>query len=227
MSSTPSTTVREAGSHQPARRRIGRRLSTTHVLIAIVVILAFVLNLLVLQDRGDTTLVAMADEALPAGSTLDSDVLRLVPVDAGFEGLPGLIDESELAGLDGWVLARSIPAGGLLDSSALVEAGSGSGMRAMSLAVPEEHAAGGSLVAGDRVDVIAVVEDEASFIATDLEVVSVASESGSIGEISEFHIVVNVEPEAALDLATALAAGPIEVIRSTGARPVAGDAGDS
>ena len=221
MTVSPSTELREAGSHQSARRRIGRRLSSTHVLIAVVVILAFVLNLLVLQDRSATTLVAVAEERLIAGSVLDPGDLRLVPVDSGFEGLSDLVSEGEIAALDGSVLSRSIEPGGLVDQSALLPPGSDSGLRSMSLPVPSEHAAGGALTPGDRVDVISVIDGKASYIATDLAVVSVAADSsGAIGTISEYHLVVSVEADEALDLAQALDRGSLEVLRSTGAEPI-------
>ncbi|HEX6299840.1 MAG TPA: SAF domain-containing protein [Acidimicrobiia bacterium] len=226
MTVTPSTKVREVGSQKPARRRIGRPLSAAHIVIAVVVILAFVLNLLVLQDRGATTLVAIADEPLAAGSTLNADDLSLVPVDSDFEGLPELVTEDELGQLDGWVLSRGIPAGGLLDTSALIEGGSDSGLRSMSLPVPIEHAAGGTLVAGDRVDVISVVDTTARFVATDLEVLSVSESSSAIGSISAYHIVVSVEADEALDLARALDGGSVEIVRSTGAEDIGQRTGD-
>lgn len=222
MSVAPSTKQREAGSPKPARRT-RPRLSLTHVLIAVVVILAFVLNLVVLQDQGATTLVAVADQTLTSGSVLDRASLRLVPVDSGFEGLSGLVTDADLARFDGWVLVRTIPSGGLLDRFALVEPGSSSGMRSMSLPVSVDHAAGGALVPGDRVDVISVVDGVASFVATDLEVISVAEGStGAIGSISSYHVVVNVDARTALRLAEALDGRSMEIIRSTGAAAVEG-----
>lgn len=224
MTLSPSSQLREAGSPQPTRRRFGRRLSVSHVLIAVVVILAFVLNLLVLQDRSSTTLVAVADRPLSAGSAVDASALRLVPVDSGFEGLPGLITEDELDALNGWLLARPVGAGALIDDSALIEPGAASGLRSMSLPVPVEHAAGGSVVAGDRVDVISVVEGNARFVAVDLEVIAVAeAASGAIGTVSGYHVVVAVEGEEALALAGSLDRGSIELIRSTGAEAIEGN----
>lgn len=220
MSVAPSTKQREAGASKPARRS-GRRLSVTHVLIAVVVSFAFVLNLLVLQDRSATTLVAMTDQTLTSGTVLDRSNLRLVPVDSGFEGLSELVTEDDLARFEGWILARTIPSGGLIDRGALVEAGASSGMRSMSLPVSIEHAAGGALVPGDRVDVISVSDGVASFVATDLEVISVAEgAAGGIGSISAYHVVVNVDASTALRLAEALDGRSLEVIRSTGALAV-------
>jgi Flp pilus assembly protein CpaB len=225
---SPSTEQREAGLHQPARRRLARRLSATHVVIAVVVLLAFVLNLLVLQDRSSTTLVAVADRALATGSAIERSSLRLVQVDADFEGLSGLITEDDLGSVDNWVLSRSVPAGGLLDRAALVRPASESGLRSMSLPVPIERAAGGSLVAGDRVDVIAVSDGVAGFVAVDLEVTSVADgASGAIGTVSSYHLVVNVESDEALRLAEALAAGAVEIVRATGADQVEEASSDS
>jgi len=226
VTSSPSTKLREAGSSKPARRRSGRRLSATHVLIAVVVILAFVLNLLVLQDRSATTLVAIADRSIAAGNILELDAVRLVPVDSAFEGLGALLDEDDLARYEGWVVDRSIAEGSPVDASALTAPGPASGARSMSLPVPIEHAAGGSLSAGDRVDVIAVQDGVAGFVAVDLEVIRVAeTATGSIGVTGTYHVVVAVEADEALRLAEALEAGSMELIRSTGAAEIATSGG--
>jgi Flp pilus assembly protein CpaB len=224
----PSTAKREAGSPKPARRRSGRRPSATHVLIAVVVILAFVLNLLVLQDRSATTLVALAESPLVAGSTMDPGSVRLVPVDSSFEGLDPLVSEAELSQYEGWVMTRTVPGGVLVAVDDLAAPGSAPGSRSMSLPVPIEHAAGGALVAGDRVDVISLMDGTARFIATGLEVVSVSdSGAGSIGSVTTHHVTVSVEADQALRLAEALDFGSIELLRSTGAVEVEedGDAG--
>jgi Flp pilus assembly protein CpaB len=213
--------LREAGSPKPVRRRVWRRLSTTHVLIAIVVILAFVLNLLVLSDRDSTTLVAVADRSLPAGSTLEPTALRLVSIDSSFEGLPALVGSDELERYEGWIVDRSVPEGSVLEEANLVEPTSGDGLRAMSLPIGVAHAAGGSLSPGDRVDVISVVDGEARFVAVDLEVTAVADDpGGSIGSVSQYHVVVSVDAKEALGLARALDQGSMEIVRSTGAAGV-------
>ena len=218
MTSSPSTKAREAGSPPPARRRIGRRLSVTHALIAIVVMLAFVLNLLVLRDRSSTTLVAIADRPLTTGSVLMADSVRLVPVDSEFEAIDRIVTEDDVAGFMGWVVGRHLAEGEVVGVSALVEPGHGPGLRSMGLPVPIEHAAGGSLAAGDRVDVISVVDGEAGFVASDLEVTGVAEmANGGIGMTGSYHLVVAVTAEQALALATALDSGSLEVVRSTGA----------
>ena len=219
--SSPTTQVREAGSPTPARRRLRRRPSATHVLIAVVVILAFILNLLVLRDRGSTTLVAVARQPLTSGSVLGPESVRFVPVDSDFESLDHLLTQDALASYEGWVLDRAIDEGALLEASSLVQPADNSGLRSMSLPIDREHAAGGTLVSGDRVDVISVIDGVPRFVATDLEVTAVAdAASGAIGTVSAYHVVLSVSAEQALALAAALDSGSLEVVRSTGAEAI-------
>ena len=195
-------------------------MSTSHLIIGLVAAAAFVLNLLALQDRSSTDLVAIADRPLTAGSAFTSEAVRLASVPSDFEGLSSLLTEDLIADREGWIVERSIPEGGVIELSVLVEPGAPSGLRSMSLPVGVEHAAGGSIVAGDRVDVISVVDGVASFVATDLEVIAVAdTERTALGALGSYHIVVAVDAAQALRLAEALGSS-IEVIRSTGAPSV-------
>lgn len=93
----------------------------------------------------------------------------------------------------------------------------------MSIPVPRENAAGGSLGVGDRVDVIDTVDGVARYVALDVEVtkVSAPSSSGGItrGAGREFFVVVQVDALQALAIAEALADGKLNVVRSTGAAP--------
>ena len=218
MTVSPPSTVRKAGTSQTARRSHNRRLSATHVLIGVAVLLAFALNALALRDRSATVLVAVAEAPLSAGSTLSADDLRLVPVAADFEGLADVVTEESVLGLEGWVLQRDVVEGGILAPSALVEPGAGEGLRAMAVPVPVEHAAGNTIKPGDRVDVIAVSDGSARFVATGIEVLGVADRgTGSVGAGTNHHLVLAVDADQALLLAEAMAGDGIEVIRSTGA----------
>lgn len=222
---SPSPILEEAGSSQLARRRLGRRLSVTHILIAIVVILAFVLNLLVLQDRDSTVLVAVTDQVIAAGSIFDPELIRLEPVDSGFVGTPKLVNEDNIGDLAGSVFTRTVPAGSPVALDSLGIPGAANGLRTMSLPVAIEHAAGGALSEGDQVDVIAVEDGAASFVASGLEVVGVSDTSGgAIGSSSGYHVVVAVDAIEALSLAEALESGSIEIVRATGASPLKGGA---
>ena len=77
MTYAPSKVSREAGTSQPARRSVKRRLSMSHFLIGLVVVLAFVLNFLpinwVVENlalNGTETLNVFTDLARPAQSCL-------------------------------------------------------------------------------------------------------------------------------------------------------------
>ncbi|MGH8947053.1 MAG: RcpC/CpaB family pilus assembly protein [Acidimicrobiia bacterium] len=216
----PSVITREAGT-SPTRRRSGRRLSGSHIVIGVLALLAFALNYLALQDRDATVLVAVADQPLAAGSLLVLDDLRLVPVASDFAGVDSMLTEAELVSRDGWVLDRPVAADGVIEEGMLVEPGAPSGLRAMSIPVDIEHAVGGGLGPGDRIDIISTADDESIFVVTDVAVLSVADRSAAVlGGIGAFHIVVAVDAEQALSLAGAIADGEFEVVRSTGARPV-------
>lgn len=197
-----------------------RRLSASHILVALAVALAFVLNILALQDRNASTLVAVADSPISAGSVLRADSVRLTPISSGFQGLDTLVSQGEVAGYLGWVVLRGIPEGGLIDRASLAEPGAPSGKRTMSLAVPVSRAAGGTVVAGDTVDVIAVRDGAAYYVVAGVEVVAVTGIGGNSFSSSDYHLVVAVDARQAIALAGAMEVGRIDVVRSTGAPPV-------
>ena len=218
MATSPSALTREAGTSAPTVRSARYRPSLSHLAIAVAVVLAFVLNYLALQSREATTLVAIAESSIAAGSSLTPDLVRFAPLPADFEGIGHLVREADLADLEGWIVGRSVREGELIDRSLVVRPGTGDGLRTMSIPVPIEHAAGATLVVGDRVDVISIVGEEPVFVATDLEVVSIAdSTQTGLSATGPYHVVVGVSPQQALALARAIADGSLEIVRSTGA----------
>lgn len=215
--------AREAGTSPDTQRKRGWRPSLSHILIAVAAILAFVFNFLALQDRSDTTLVAVATSDLKAGQRISSSDIRFVPVAADFAGIDSLVNQTDWSEVEGWVLTRAIAADGVVEGSSLSEPTGAGNLRSMSIPVPLEHAAGGLLAAGDIVDVVSVDDGNAMFVASGLTVVSVAvADSGGIGGLGPYHIVVSVTVEQALGLSRAIDSGSIEVIRSTGADQVDG-----
>ena len=197
-----------------------RRPSMSHILIALTAVLAFGLNYLALRGRDATVLVAVAAEAIAEGSELTGDRVRMVPVPADFDALSGLVTDAELGSLEGRVASRSFEEGALLDESALIAGGVEDGLRTMSIPLAVEHAVGGRIVVGDRVDVITVSDGVARYVASDLLVVSHAEpEASSLGS-SGYQVTVAVDAEEALDLAEAMAGDSLELVRSTGASPV-------
>ncbi|MGF1616992.1 MAG: SAF domain-containing protein [Acidimicrobiia bacterium] len=222
MNVTPLVDTRGAGTSSVAKPGRFRHPSLSHVLIALAVVLAFTFNFLALQDRERTVLVAVANAPLDAGSSLDSADVRFVTIDAGFEGMASLVEQDAWTSVSGWVLTRPVPEGGVITVDGLTRPLGGDGLRSMSVPVAREHAAGGLLEIGDVVDVISVGAAGPGFVVTGVEVVGVASESGGIGSVGGYFVVIAVDPAQALDLAGAIDSGSLEVIRSSGAVPVEG-----
>jgi Flp pilus assembly protein CpaB len=213
----PSTVVREAGTSKSERRPTRRRLSWSHVLIGVVAVLAFALNFLALRDRDATVMVAVAAEPLVEGSVFGPGSIRLVPILSDFQGIESLIGDADIGELEDFVFTRSIAEGEVVTIGDLARPGLPSGNRSMSLPVSKEHAAGGSLADGDRVDVISVSDGVAVYVATDIAVIGVAAVDDGSFNSNGYHVVVAVTAQEALRLAEALDAGSLEVIRSTGA----------
>jgi Flp pilus assembly protein CpaB len=99
----------------------------------------------------------------------------------------------------------------------------------MSIAVPVQQAVGGSLTAGDYVDVIAAnATGGAYYVAQGLRVVAVAPSSPSAGTLlggsSGYYVVVAVGKQTALRIAAALGAqgqggNGLELVRSDDEAP--------
>jgi Flp pilus assembly protein CpaB len=195
-----------------------------HILIGLAALLAFGLNYLALQARDATTLVVVAEGPIAEGTALNADLVRLAPLPSEFEGLGHLIVEDDLAGFHGWILARSLADGQLIDRAILIRPGVSDGLRTMSIPVPVEHAVGATLVVGDRIDVISPIDGVPGFVAVDLEVVGIAAASqGGLTAVGPYHIVVAITSDEALALAKAIEEGSIEIVRSTGAGSSSGD----
>ena len=217
MATTPSVLTREAGTSTPTLRSVRRRLSLSHALIGLAALLAFAFNYVALQSRDDSTLVAVASAPIAEGTRLSSDLVRLSPLPADFDGMSNLMTEQELSRLEGWVVSREVAEGELIHRTVLIELGAGDGLRTMSVPVPIEHAAGATIVTGDRVDIIALVDEVPTFVGTDLQVTSIAETSqGGLSGVGPYFIVVAVTSDQALALAGAIEAGSLEIIRSTG-----------
>jgi len=221
VSSAPSILTREAGTSAAAVRKPRKRPALAHILIALAAVLAFGLNYLALQSREATVMVAVADTDFAAGSAVGTSAFRLEEVDADLPGIDGLVAEADIASIDGWIAQHPLPEGSLVQMSALVPPATHAGLRLMSIPVTSEHAAGASIVAGDRIDVISVVDGVPGFVADALEVVAVSeSEQGALSVGSGYFVVVAVEPDEALALAAAIDSGSLDLVRATGADPI-------
>jgi hypothetical protein len=206
---------------QPGRRALGRRLSRAQWLALALGVLAALVNLAALRDRRETVSVAVADEPIAQVSRVTRDMVRFVDVPADSPVAARLLDESSLAE-GGMVSTRGVAEGEPLTASAVAGEVPQDGLRSMSVPVASQHAVGGALRPGDRVDVLDAVDGEAVWVVVDAEVLAVGGESAAAVSAPEdrFEVTLAVDASGAQRLAAALADERVEVVRSTGAAPI-------
>ncbi|MGH8917247.1 MAG: RcpC/CpaB family pilus assembly protein, partial [Actinomycetes bacterium] len=151
---------------------------------------------------------------------VDAGATRTATLPAS-SSLRGALVSPEKLRADRWVATRRIAAGEPVVASALSRAAAPNGLRAMSVPISPDHAAGGELSVGDRVDVINADGPQALYVVRNAEVIGVAPKRGSAGFSSsstgQFYVTIAVEADPALRLAAAIRAGKLEVLRTTGA----------
>ena len=204
------------------RRRRRARVSRAAALTWLAGSLAFVLTASVLRDRAEQVEVLVAASDIPAGAEITDAMVRTSEIDADSPLVSGLVDVGGLR--PGELAAVPIEAGSPLRSSDLAAAGRGDGLRSMSIEVDRAQAVGGGLAVGDRVDVIDVVDGEATFVVRDAEVTGVPAEPSGRGITGgaggTYFVVVRVDADDALALAAAIDRAALQVVRSTGATPI-------
>lgn len=220
------TPRRSVGSRPTGGARARRRLSRGHWVALVVGAVAALVNVAVLRDRSATVDVAVAREAIPAATPVTAGMVEVVAMPADSPVSSAFVRASTVAG-GKLVTTRAVPAGEPVTTSSVAEDLPTGGRRSMSIPVDVEHAAGGELRPGDVVDVIDVVDGQSQYVATGVQVVTVGEpRAGSLGEAPEaFHVVVAVDADEALRVASALSDDRVEVVRATGAEPVASGAG--
>ena len=202
----------------PAASLVGR-VSTGHIVMVVAALLAGLLNYGLLRSADQRVAVSTAATDLPAGHRLTAADLATVRLAADEALLATLLPARRVSDLDGVVTTGPLRAGDLIRTGDLVEARH-DGLRAMSLPIDPAHAAGGSLQAGDLVDVIALGEGRAHFALTGTEVLAVdRSSAAALGAAGQLTLTLAVDDRQALRLAAAMAAEELEVVRATGAPP--------
>lgn len=202
----------------PPRRPVTTRVSPG---LALAVVAGVLAALFYLRATGgpDGVPVAIAARDIPAGEAVGIGDLRFSEVVASPRLLAKLVPRGELGALNGSITARSVAEGSPLLRADLVTAAASGQQRAMSLPVEREHAVGGALRPGDRVDVIDGADG--SYVVTDAEVLAVPNLSSSdLAGTRNYAITIAVDAQGALRLATAIAGGKVEVVRSTGAEAI-------
>jgi Flp pilus assembly protein CpaB len=205
------------GPKRIRRRNPLTRVSAAHLLMVLAAVLAFATNLVVLRNLDQTRAVAVAAIDLPAGRQVEATHLRAVEVDVDEEVYARLIPWAEATMLVGQVTAHPIGEGVLVETGDFRDPSGPAGLRSMSIPIDAEHAVGGELGSGDRIDLILVGDEGPRYVLAAAEVLAV-SPTGELGALTtgDFYIVVAVDADEALLVAEAIRDGRIEVIRSTG-----------
>lgn len=209
----------------PARPRRAWRLPRldARVTIGLVLIAVSVLGGLRLLAAADHTVaVWAASRDLPAEHVLGPDDVRVARVHASPEVLGRLVrSESSLAGR---VLRFPVERGGLLAASSLGR-NPRSG-REITVPVAPEHALGGAVHRGDRVDLLASfgkgTDDARTLtVAQNAEVVDVVRGSGLFGqhEGTLSALTLSVPADDTVFVAFAARNGELDVVRATGRVP--------
>lgn len=193
--------------------------------MVVAALVAAVLNYGVLRANDESTRVAVAVGAIPAGTPVTLDALRFTDARVDEDVRSTLLEPARAAQVDGWIATGPIAAGELVRARDLRAPSAPEAQRAMSLPIDPEHAVAGALRAGDRVDVIEVRDDVASYLLTNAEVLAVppTQARGGLGALSRFSVTIAVDDETALRLAVGLRSGALDVVRSTGSDEVRHD----
>lgn len=197
---------------------IPTRLTLAHAAMVTAGLATFVTVGSVLRNRDAVVdVVVMADTA--AAGTQANDLpldVRTVPADTPF--LDTMLEPGEVP--DGQSLARSLEAGEPLMRTDLVSVGSAVLTRTATVSVDAVVINGLGLTIGDEVDVIGMIEERPAFVLTGVRITRLPSTSGADGLLlgpSDSFVTLEVDDRQALALVAALRAGPIELVRSTGA----------
>jgi len=206
---------------RPRRRNPLTRLTASHLLMVLAAVLAFATNLMVLRGQEETREAVITTDRIEAGRVIVPTDLTVAEVDVDDGLFATLLPGQQSQALVGMVATRTIEAGHLLSVDDIRPAAAPSAQRAISIPIEIEHAVGGGLVAGDRIDLIAVGESGPEYVLADAEVLEVPSTArGSLTGATGFFVVVAVDDQQALAVAAAIRSGEIEIARSTGSSPV-------
>ena len=208
------------------RREMSSRLSTGHVVMVLAGALGVLLTLTVLRSADDTRPVLVAARDLAPGTVVNDASVHVARVHVDASVLATLVRAEQLVGMRGRVVTTTVREGELIARGAVSALDAHVATRIMSFPLARARAVGGKLTTGDRVDVLAVDHDSghAGYVVTDAEVVAVDGRSGGAlsGASDDVTITLVVDQATAPELAVAIDAGTVMLVRSTGAPAVHG-----
>ncbi len=173
---TTRRTIPQAEPQPPPRRGLLTRVKLGHVVAIVAGLLAAVTTLAVLRSNQSTVAVVTAAAPIASGAVLTSEDVVVEEVLLSPQFGAQFVTADEIDRVAGSVARRPIIPGEPLLDTDLGRVAASEGLRAMSVPIEEGRAVAGGLSVGDRVDVIAVVDGVARFIATNVEVLGVPTE---------------------------------------------------
>jgi len=189
--------------------------------------LGVLLTVSLLRSAGHTEPVLVAARDLAPGTVLDAGNVRVSRVHADASVRATLIPGDQLAAVKGQVVTGTVRGGALLTHDLVHRVDAHAATRVMSVPIARAKAVDGRLAAGDHVDVLGVDHDtgRAGYVLTDAEVVSVDTHSAGAlsGASDDVTVTLVVDGANAPRLASAVDAGTVMLVRSTGAAPLAND----
>jgi Flp pilus assembly protein CpaB len=186
------------------------------VVIGLAVLLVGVAGTLgVVQQAGEHTPVLVMARDVPAGRVIGTQDVRVAELGLA----PGVatLGIGERGRVVGQVASVPLAAGQVLSPSSITESPPlGPGQAVMSLAVAPEHAAAGTLRAGDRVAVVASGKPDQPFtpaqvLLSPVQVLSVLASQDEAGSDRKLLVSLAVRPEQAAVLAQA-AQGTVDLV---------------
>lgn len=206
----------------PQARRVSRPawVNVRTVTGLLIFSLAFLAGRAVLSQQRTTIRVWAAAHDLSQDAVVGPGDLRLAEVRLGAEQLENYVGSAE--NLQGAVLTRPVRAGELISSGWVADSGGSAVSRSMTVPVALEHASGGDLQTGDRIDILATfnagdARARTQMLLRGVEVLDVVTAGGLVVEDEAVvGVTVAVTPEDAPRLAFALRTADIDIAKVTG-----------
>lgn len=169
-------------------------------------------------DTGHGVWVAAAD--LPAGTKVTHQDLQVAEVDLAGEQLGHYL--SDEVSIEGATLLSPLHAGELVPAAEVAETDRPAASRLMTIPISADHAVGGALRPGDRVDVFASLAAgqpgaRTTLLVAGAEVEDLVRAGGLVmDEESLSGVTIEVSPEEAVRVAFAIRSAEIDIVRVAG-----------
>lgn len=173
-----------------------------------------------IERSAATTLVWSAAHDLPQDALLSARDLKPVEIRLPDDLAARYMDSG--ISIEGSTITRAVLAGELIHSGWLSDAATGGEGRSITLPVTPEHAVGGDLRSGDRVDIYATFDPgdaraRTTLLARDVQIIEVVTAGGfALEEEALVGLTVSVSPDEAARLAFAIRTAELDVVRITG-----------